>query len=1462
MAPTSSDSTVGPTMTDLDNPEVLSVSAARHICQEARVLLTSLRSGPPQVARGELAQDLLDLRDHVHAKSAQVTENAAVQPFLQVVTDPRAAGPHTLVALRALHRLLFHRSVHKQVPYEPVTRAILACKFEQTDAGADEAVEMAIADVLALLIQRAYDEILPTTLIEAFNTVFITRNTFVHSPALCYHFEEVLTHMVTAVMQKKHTPPAHKVFEYLVNQLLHTPLVGGDGLDESTREAQMAHDATRVLSLRLVRTAIRVAWADQPVQLPDDAAVLGIVQDDLCLSLLMTGQAIWSYHDANMDISPGFVSLEVLGEICVTLSTLWNTLSLRPHLISQFETIFTGFYTRALVLLRKRKQAVNSISFNANLRFDAEVEIILESLLDILCLHDHKKSISDGDGGALETLFSFYDCSLRRSDVAADMFVELCRCCGGRVDQDGQAILTPVSSFSKSLDSEGEHSSEQLIMVEVEHPWRPVPAHLKELCAQAVVGGMKCLFRDDKPSDETLRLRSQRKSIMLRHLDTETTSTVHVLRDVKSKKRLMRKAARIFNSKPSRGIEFLLDAGLVPDPVTPASVASFLRNGIVVGLDKKAVGSYLGEAGKGPAAGKSPPCWERDWFHKDVLRIYCNLFRFEGQSLLDCLRMFLAAFRLPGEAQQIDRILEAFADCCSKVCEESSNGRLKIFSDDPKKASDAAYLLSFSIIMLNTDRHNDNIREDRKMRCEDFIKNNTDYGRDITERGKEFPRDFLIGIYESINEEEIRTEGEGAEGAMTVERWKDVLRGSTEDYESDVVPTVNDAEDLTELVLEHVWKPIMSAIGSFWGRSQDDEQHMAGPENQSGMLGVQGARLGMDMSFEMLQGVRQLGRGDIFRKIFSWVCDYTGLLGEYTTDAVERTWNFTNSMEAQSALIVAMRTALEAGEDLDVDGWQRVWAIIFELRDLKLISYDGNASQSILRESDNDLLTEIARRDWTMCLMKGDMDFDCSLIERKKPKASSVFGVVGRALFGSNDDLRSRGPREDGHIKTGEKSFHGKDELVVWDEYAPSDDEESCGESTVDALSASEEISAGATFENRIIRENLDMSRDMDMPVTGLERMDDSHRYQISPRARVRKRLRNACDLRALVSESRFLDDQAILSVLKALVALSSSAINPSKPVTVAPPPPSTGGIERTHSEDSLATATSSFNAATIHVVISPASEAFAEVLICEIALKNRDRLKFLWTETLQDHYLGALTSHLFKSSESASASNKKVDPGLEKRVTGLLRLSICAIQRHDLANEILSAWKYLLPMNSTQHSSSPLRVLDRHIAEGVCRIVMHTDGLLNLDQQGWEGLISLLKWCAIRGGMRNPIQNAVGKHAELSDDDPALQSYRSIHTLLTTDDVDKKVPCSIVASLRALVSAGDTRRYGQLSLASLDLLHLLLEKKVSAVLDNSALSDETIEVFWTSCWRQTIEGIAEAADKSSDSVSGGALSV
>lgn len=60
-----------------------------------------------------------------------------------------------------------------------------------------------------------------------------------------------------------------------------------------------------------------------------------------------------------------------------------------------------------------------------------------------------------------------------------------------------------------------------------------------------------------------------------------------------------------------------------------------------------------------------------------------------------------------GEAQKIDRIMERFAE---RYCKDNP---------DVFKTSDGAYLLSFALIMLNTDAHNP--MADKKLSLDDFV---------------------------------------------------------------------------------------------------------------------------------------------------------------------------------------------------------------------------------------------------------------------------------------------------------------------------------------------------------------------------------------------------------------------------------------------------------------------------------------------------------------------------------------------------------------------------------------------------------------------------------------------------------------------------------------------------------------------------------------------------------------------
>jgi hypothetical protein len=67
-------------------------------------------------------------------------------------------------------------------------------------------------------------------------------------------------------------------------------------------------------------------------------------------------------------------------------------------------------------------------------------------------------------------------------------------------------------------------------------------------------------------------------------------------------------------------------------------------------------------------------------------------------------------FRLPGEAQKIDRLMEKFAE---RYCKDNPG----VFG-----SVDVAYVLSYSVIMLNTAMHNDLVEE--KMTRKEFVEMN------------------------------------------------------------------------------------------------------------------------------------------------------------------------------------------------------------------------------------------------------------------------------------------------------------------------------------------------------------------------------------------------------------------------------------------------------------------------------------------------------------------------------------------------------------------------------------------------------------------------------------------------------------------------------------------------------------------------------------------------------------------
>ncbi|PHH92408.1 hypothetical protein CDD83_7589 [Cordyceps sp. RAO-2017] len=201
----------------------------------------------------------------------------------------------------------------------------------------------------------------------------------------------------------------------------------------------------------------------------------------------------------------------------------------------------------------------------------------------------------------------------------------------------------------------------------------------------------------------------------------------------KARKTALTNAIRQFNFKPKKGIKFLLRDGFIPSG-SPKDIANFLLKEDK--LDKTQIGEFLGEG---------------DQMNIDIMHAFVDSMDFTRKRFVDALRQFLQSFRLPGEAQKIDRFMLKFA-------ERYVMGNPNAFAN-----ADTAYVLAYSVIMLNTDQHSSKIA--KRMSKEEFIKNN----RGINDNA-DLPDEYLISIFDEIasNEIVLTSEREAAAAAGTL----------------------------------------------------------------------------------------------------------------------------------------------------------------------------------------------------------------------------------------------------------------------------------------------------------------------------------------------------------------------------------------------------------------------------------------------------------------------------------------------------------------------------------------------------------------------------------------------------------------------------------------------------------------------------------------------------------------------
>ncbi|KAI4671292.1 uncharacterized protein J4E88_009326 [Alternaria novae-zelandiae] len=263
---------------------------------------------------------------------------------------------------------------------------------------------------------------------------------------------------------------------------------------------------------------------------------------------------------------------------------------------------------------------------------------------------------------------------------------------------------------------------------------------------------------------------------------TEGYPSVESLREQRARKATIIRGATKFNEKPKAGIAYLAQQGIIRDPDDPKCIAEFVKG--TTRVDKKVLGEFISKRG-----------------NEALLSEFINLFDFKGQRIDEALRQLLHAFRLPGESALIERILTEFSETYFNMVkpEGIANG-------------DAIYILTYAVIMLNTDQHNPNLKT-KRMQLEDFTKN----VRGVN-NGKDFEPEFLQGIYDSIKNREIILPEEHSDRNAYDHAWKELLVKCQST--SDIV--ICDTNIFDADMFAATWKPIIATLSYVFMSATDD----------------------------------------------------------------------------------------------------------------------------------------------------------------------------------------------------------------------------------------------------------------------------------------------------------------------------------------------------------------------------------------------------------------------------------------------------------------------------------------------------------------------------------------------------------------------------------------------------------------------------------------------------------------
>lgn len=762
----------------------------------------------------ELKSILLSIEDLKNIDSLTI-----LQPFLLVISTSSTSGYITNLALISIYKFLFQ---HKIINLKSKTHTLAIrqamvslthCRFEGTEQMFDDAVLLRVLELIQkIFVSEHGDKLTDSQVYDVLQTVLSLACNKKRTEVLRKAAESTLTDVVTKLMyklkdiddtfdelllkNKNNTIVNEKIFVDKKKEPLIDDLIGSSKKYASLPPESDVNslDLEKRSSEELVQSEQQDFLGDEKVVVSsgkdenveeDSSYGLPVIRDFLSIlvSLLSPEQSLkHNYSTKTLSFQLLNTIMEISGRYFFKHPSLMSLLS--DSISRNLAFIFKNIRYTKPTLLQISLQLFVTICLTVSDDLELQIEFMFNLLFDFIVDKDKNLLLSSGkssnnndnilvnsmkemiienisilwirpqnNANIFTNMFIKYDCSLDKSDLAVFILDNLCKL---------------------ALPEMAEVTSES------------VPP----ICLNGIISFVENIYHNVVDNED---IKKQDSLSELEILKTRLKKTQFI------------EATVAFNEKPKVGIPKLIAYGFISNN-DESSIGKFLFENSNA-LNKKTIGEYVGTKE-----------------NINILEHFISLFDFKGLRVDEAIRIMLTKFRLPGESQQIERVVESFSHKYVKDQEYDLQEEINIDSCDIEEGdyasirpdSDSVLVLSYSIILLNTDLHNPQIK--KHMTLEDYTLNLKGCNNE-----KDFPYWYLLEMYESIkNKEIVMPEEHHGNELWFDDKWNNLITSVTILTEEKRTYTTDEIAQVNKLLFEETSPKILSVLFEIFNIATDD----------------------------------------------------------------------------------------------------------------------------------------------------------------------------------------------------------------------------------------------------------------------------------------------------------------------------------------------------------------------------------------------------------------------------------------------------------------------------------------------------------------------------------------------------------------------------------------------------------------------------------------------------------------